>query len=111
MIPLIERVGKGWQSAEISIPKEHFATECIYSFLTNKWRQINSRKEGWNILMATLPGETHNLGLAMFTVVASLSGAKIIYLGLNTSLEDIIQLQITLNLHSFVLAFPAKKNL
>jgi MerR family transcriptional regulator, light-induced transcriptional regulator len=90
MIPLIERVGKGWRSDELSIPKEHFATECIYSFLSSKWRQLNSRKEGWNILMATLPGETHNLGLAMSAVVASLSGAKIIYLGLNTPLEDII---------------------
>ena len=90
MIPLIERVGKGWESDELSIPQEHFATECINSFLTPKWRQLNSRKEGWSLLMATLPGETHNLGLLMSAVVASLSGAKIIYLGLDTPLEDII---------------------
>jgi DNA-binding transcriptional MerR regulator/methylmalonyl-CoA mutase cobalamin-binding subunit len=90
MIPLIERVGKGWESDELSISQEHFATECINSFLTPKWRQLNSRKEGWSLLMATLPGETHNLGLLMSAVVASLSGAKIIYLGLDTPLEDII---------------------
>jgi MerR family transcriptional regulator, light-induced transcriptional regulator len=90
MIPLIERVGKGWESGELSIPHEHFATECIDSFLTSKWRQLNSRKEGWGLVMATLPGETHSLGLLMSAVVASLSGAKIIYLGLNTPLEDII---------------------
>lgn len=90
MIPLIERVGQGWESGELFIPNEHFATECIDSFLSSKWRQLNSRKEGWNILMTTLPGETHNLGLLMSAVVASLSGAKIIYLGLNTPLEDII---------------------
>jgi MerR family transcriptional regulator, light-induced transcriptional regulator len=90
IVPLIERIGKGWESGELSIPHEHFATECIDSFLTSKWRQLNSRKEGWNLLMATLPGETHNLGLLMSAVVASLSGAKIIYLGLNTPLEDII---------------------
>lgn len=90
MTPLIERVGKGWENGELSISNEHFATECIDSFLTQKWRQLNSRKEGWNILMATLPGETHNLGLLMSAVVASLSGAKIIYLGLDTPLEDII---------------------
>jgi MerR family transcriptional regulator, light-induced transcriptional regulator len=90
IVPLIERVGNGWESGELSIPHEHFATECIDSFLTSKWRQLNSRKEGWDLLMATLPGETHNLGLLMSAVVASLSGAKIIYLGLNTPLEDII---------------------
>ncbi|MBC8283419.1 MAG: MerR family transcriptional regulator [Nitrospinae bacterium] len=90
MIPLIERIGKGWESGELSIPHEHFATECIDGFLTSKWRQLNSRKDGWNIIMATLPGETHNLGLLMSAVVASLSGAKIIYLGLNTPLEDVI---------------------
>ncbi len=88
--PLIERVGTGWETGELTIPHEHFATECLSSFLTSKWRQLNSRKEGWTALMATLPGETHSLGLLMSTVVTSLSNAKIIYLGLNTPLEDII---------------------
>jgi methanogenic corrinoid protein MtbC1 len=92
MVPLIERVGKGWKSGELTIPHEHFATECIDSFLTSKWRQLNSRKGGWKILMATLPGETHNLGLLMCAVVASLSKAKIIYLGLDTPLKDIISI-------------------
>ena len=90
IVPLIGRVGAGWESGELTIPHEHFATECIDSFLTSKWRQLNSRKDGWKILMATLPGETHNLGLLMCAVVASLSGAKIIYLGVDTPLKDII---------------------
>ncbi len=90
MIPLIERVGTGWELGELTIPQEHFATECISSFLTGKWRQLNNRKDGWAMLMATLPGETHNLGLLMCAVVASLSGAKVIYLGLNTPLGGII---------------------
>ncbi len=89
-VPLIERVGTGWESGELTIPQEHFATECLSSFLTSKWRQLNSRKEGWTALMATLPGETHSLGLLMSAVVTSLSNAKIIYLGLNTPLEDVI---------------------
>ena len=90
IVPLIGRVGAGWVSGELTIPQEHFATECIDSFLTSKWRQLNSRKDGWKILMATLPGETHNLGLLMCAVVASLSGAKIIYLGVDTPIKDII---------------------
>lgn len=88
--PLIERVGTGWETGELTIPHEHFATECLSSFLTSKWRQLNSRKEGWTAILATLPGETHSLGLLMSAVVTSLSNAKIIYLGLNTPLEDII---------------------
>jgi methanogenic corrinoid protein MtbC1 len=88
--PLIERVGSGWETGELTIPHEHFATECLSSFMTSKWRQLNSRKEGWTAIMATLPGETHSLGLLMSTVVTSLSNAKIIYLGLNTPLKDII---------------------
>jgi MerR family transcriptional regulator, light-induced transcriptional regulator len=89
-VPLIERIGTGWESGELTISHEHFATECLSSFLTGKWRQLNSRKEGWPVLLATLPGETHNLGLLMSAVVASLSGAKVIYLGLDTPVEDMI---------------------
>jgi len=88
--PLIERIGTGWATGELSIPHEHFATECLSSFLTSKWRQLNSRKDGWTAVFATLPEETHSLGLLMSAVVTSLSNAKIIYLGLNTPLEDII---------------------
>lgn len=88
--PLIERVGTGWETGELTVPHEHFATECLSSFLTGKWRQLNSRKEGWTAILATLPGETHSLGLLMSAVVTSLSNAKIIYLGLNTPIEDII---------------------
>ena len=90
MVPLIERVGNGWESGELTISQEHFATECITSFLTSKWRQLNIRKEGWTIMMATLPGETQCLGLLMAAVIASLSGGKIVYLGPDTPLEDII---------------------
>lgn len=89
--PLIERVGIGWEQGELSVSQEHFATECLTSFLTNKWRQLNKRKNEWTILMATLPGETHNLGLLMSSVVASLTHAKIIYLGLNNPVESLIK--------------------
>ena len=94
MVPFIERIGKGWECDELTISQEHFATECISSFLTSKWRQLNIRKEGWTILMATLPGETQSLGLLMAAVVASLSGGKIIYLGIDTPLRDIISTAI-----------------
>ena len=89
-VPFIKRVGTGWESGELTVANEHFATECLSSFLTGKWRQLNSKKQSWTMLMATLPGETHNLGLLMAAVVASLSNAKITYLGLDTPLEDVI---------------------
>ena len=88
--PLIIEIGKTWELDELTISQEHFATECISSFLTNKWRQLNVRKEGWTILMATLPGETQSLGMLMATVIASLSKGKVIFLGPNTPLEDVI---------------------
>ena len=90
MAPFIEEIGKAWELEELTISQEHFATECIVSFLTNKWRQLNIRKEGWTILMATLPGETQLLGMLMATVIASLSGGKVIFLGPNTPLEDVV---------------------
>ena len=90
MAPLIAEIGKAWELEELTISQEHFATECIVSFLTNKWRQLNIRKEGWTILMATLPGETQLLGMLMATVIASLSGGKVIFLGPNTPLEDVV---------------------
>ena len=89
-VPMLERVGKGWETGELDISQEHFTSECLVGFLSEKWRQLNIRKEGPAVLITTLPGEPYSLGILMCAVVTSVTSSKVIYLGNDNPLEEII---------------------
>jgi DNA-binding transcriptional MerR regulator len=89
--PFVERVGNGWANGELTIGQEHFATSHLSDFLSSKWRQLNVRKDGPIAVLSTLPEETHNLGLLMCAVVTSLADFRVVYLGPNSPVEDILK--------------------
>ncbi|MEZ4462919.1 MAG: cobalamin B12-binding domain-containing protein, partial [bacterium] len=53
-------------------------------------RPLSDRSKGPRIVCATLPGETHYLGLQMAATVLSLAGCRVIYLGSDTPVEDVV---------------------
>ena len=89
-VPLLERIGNGWETGELSITHEHFATECLVSFLSEKWRQMNVRKTGPMVLITTLPGEGYSLGILMCAVITSTTNSKIMYLGVDNPIDEIV---------------------
>lgn len=88
--PFLKRIGDGWSSGELNVSQEHFASERLSDFLADKWRTLNDRKEGPPVVLTTLPGETHRLGLLMCAVITSLTRLKIVYLGTDTPIDDIL---------------------
>ena len=98
-VPLLERIGNGWETGELSITHEHFASECLVSFLSEKWRQMNVRKIGPKVLITTLPGESYTLGVLMCALITSITNSKIMYLGLNNPIEEIIDASAKYNVN------------
>jgi len=90
--PLLERIGSGWEEKELAISHEHFSTECLVGFLNEKWRQMNVRKNGPIVLITTLPGDPYNLGILMCAIVTSITRFKIVYLGTDSPLDEIIRI-------------------
>ena len=89
-VPLLDKIGKGWESGEITVAQEHFASECLVSFLNEKWRQMNVRKTGPLVMITTLPREEYSLGVLMCALVTSTTNCRTIYLGVDIPLEEII---------------------
>ncbi len=88
--PFVHRVGQGWEQGELSVSQEHFASARLSDFLGSMWRRLSERNEGDTCVLAGLPGEPHSLGLAMAAVITAVTGRKIVYLGANTPVEEII---------------------
>ncbi len=89
--PLIKQIGDRWECGDLSVAHEHFATDILSNFLGNHWRRQNERKHGKTVILATLPGESHILGLQMCAVVVSTTDWKIVSLGLDTPEEDMVK--------------------
>ena len=89
--PFLESIGNAWEGKELSISQEHFATECLVGFFTEKWRQMNVRKSGPIVLITTIPGDPYNLGILMCAIITSITKLKIVYLGVDTPVNEIIR--------------------
>ena len=89
--PLNAAVGEAWLRGEISVAQEHVYTEAVQLVLR---QAIGSMPEpsgpAPRILMATLPQESHGLGLLMVEALLSLQGWRCISLGVRVPLEDIV---------------------
>ncbi|HEY9053062.1 MAG TPA: cobalamin-dependent protein [Gammaproteobacteria bacterium] len=79
--PLLQEVGKLWAAGSLQIFQEHFVSQQLIRFLNAEI--INMQKVATKplVLLATLPGEEHTLGLLMLAAMLSAHGISVINLG------------------------------
>ncbi len=79
ILPVLRRVGEGWQDDPRIIAREHFATNTLRPRLQRLIRTPGG--SGRSCLAAAPEGEDHDLGLLSSAVVAATAGWKVHYLG------------------------------
>lgn len=80
ILPLLRRVGEGWQDDPRVIAREHFASNTLRPRLQRLLR-TTSRAGARDLLAAAPEGEEHDLGLLCSAVVAADAGWRVHYLG------------------------------
>lgn len=89
LLPLLEELGKRWQSAEGSVAEEHFFGVYMRNKLGARFHHRPRRTSGPKLLIACLPGELHEIGALLFALAVQELGYRIVLLGANTPLEDL----------------------
>jgi methanogenic corrinoid protein MtbC1 len=87
--PLNELVGEAWSRGEIAIGQEHVYTEQMQHLLRAGTDAIVHGEGAPRVMLTTLPGEEHQLGLLMAQVCLLAEGARCISLGVQTPAGDI----------------------
>ena len=90
--PFLTAVGEAWASGQLDIRHEHFGSACLGDFLRTVRLPLDERARGPMVALATLPGESHSLGLQMASVVFALAGWRVLFLGAETPPEQIVAL-------------------
>jgi len=88
-IPLIERVGQAWSAGTIEIRHEHAFSERLGDVLRALRLPYERGADGPLVLLATLSGERHALGLQMAALVVALAGGRPDVLGTDTPAAEV----------------------
>jgi DNA-binding transcriptional MerR regulator/methylmalonyl-CoA mutase cobalamin-binding subunit len=87
--PLTARVGEAWARGELQVYEEHLFSEQLQAVLRGAIARLDGAGAVPRVLLSTLPGEQHGLGLLMAQAVFALEGAGCVSLGTQTPVREI----------------------
>ena len=89
--PLNRAVGEAWRAGRIGVLDEHQYAEAVRTVLTAALTALPEGSSAPRVLLTTLPGEEHGLGLLMVACLLRLEGAQVLSLGVQTPLDEIVR--------------------
>lgn len=88
---LLDRVGMAWAEGSIGIHHEHLVTEVLEDFLRQLRLECRTVPGDGCVLLCTLPGERHRLGLLMAALAYAAQGIRTELLGVDLPVSSIAQ--------------------
>jgi DNA-binding transcriptional MerR regulator len=94
VLPYLHRLGERWESGEVSVAQEHFASNLLRG-------RLLGLAQGWGqgrgpaAVLACVPGEHHELGLLAFGVALRRRGWRITYLGTDSPIGAVADISRT----------------
>jgi len=89
--PLLRWIGDGWAAGELSVADEHLLSQALRGRLERLLTDTHGGMRGVAVLCCG-PGERHELGLLMLSVLLRADGWQVAYLGPDTPLADAVGL-------------------
>jgi len=90
--PLTADIGAAWACGRVAVYEEHLYCEVVQSVLRNALLPFQGglASSAPAVLLTTVPGEEHGLGLLMAEVMMTLEGCRCLALGVQTPIADIV---------------------
>jgi DNA-binding transcriptional MerR regulator/methylmalonyl-CoA mutase cobalamin-binding subunit len=112
VVPLNVAVGDAWMRGQMEIFEEHMYTEAVQIVLRGAIASIPDAAgdSAPRVLLATVPGEPHGLGLLMAEAMFALEGCHCVSLGVQTPLWDIVLAAAAHRAHIVALGFSGCMN-
>jgi methanogenic corrinoid protein MtbC1 len=110
VVPASRMVGEAWHEGELAVYEEHLYTEMITSMVRQSLAEISDGAQAPRVMLTTLPGEQHTLGLLMVEALMRLGGAEVIPFGVEMPFRDIIDAARIYRVDVIGLSFSASFN-
>jgi methanogenic corrinoid protein MtbC1 len=90
VIPLLmERVGSAWQSGQLTIAHEHFASATVLGITLDAVRAVPVKPNARRLVVGTPARTQHAIGAALVAATASLHGWAVVHLGADVPARDL----------------------
>ena len=87
--PLLWWVGRAWRFGSLRVSQEHLMSGSVRQFLTTLRDTYRPVEHAPALVVATLPGQQHELGALMASAVAAAEGWNVYYLGANLPIDEL----------------------
>ena len=91
LAPMVTEVGSRWAAGELDVRHEHFLSEVVEYFLRAARLGIAVSPKAPLMVLTTLEGEQHRLGLQMASVMCVVEGGRVRVLGSETPIEEVVK--------------------
>lgn len=91
VLPLMRWIGDQWKAGSIRIMQEHVATVVVRSLLDRLATETPPPGSAPLLVLATPPGEWHELGALAARVTALAAGWRVLYLGVNVPPDEVVE--------------------
>ena len=89
MVPATAAVGEAWSRGELAIHEEHLYSELMKRLVRRAVAENLHEHGEPKVMLTTVPGEQHGLGLLMVEALLRLGGAQVISFGTEMPFRDI----------------------
>ena len=91
IMPTLVEIGERWHRGELSITREHYATNYLIQRLAAILRTVPNGVNGPVIWIGCAPGELHEIGAMLLSIYLRRAGYMIRYLGQDLPIEDLVE--------------------
>jgi len=91
VVPLLERLGRRWETGEGTVAEEHFFGVYLRNKLGARLHHVGADRERPRLLAACMEGELHEVGLILFTLRALEQGFRPVLLGADMPLDELAE--------------------
>ena len=110
MAPATKAVGEAWAEKGLAIYEEHLFTEVMKSLARRHLSEHYGGSSGPKIMLTTVPGEQHSIGLLMVEILLRLGGANVISFGTEMPFQEIREAAKYHKVQVITLSFSASFN-
>ncbi len=109
--PALIDMGERWESGEVCVAMEHFATSWCMHKLAALFNASQPERGRPTLLASCVEGEMHEIGLMITAVVLSRAGYRVVYLGANMPGAELLEAVQRVDPDAIMLAAPSETSI
>jgi len=110
LVPLVREVGERWHRGEVSIAQEHMVTDIVRRLIISVSRGYLRSEGGPCLVLATLSGERHELGILMCSWLAATRRFRTHYLGVDVPPREIARFALEVDARAVLVSLVMPEN-